>query len=472
MNKLQRWEGNIQHDLPSLEQLDVTGSSHLVPRENLLQLSTLKELHGVSIQKKCSSCSLIKNVTINSNSGKHRCEGSDEVLKVICTKCNPMKCSCVTHYFSNTSVTFSQYGFVIAKCKNRGKCRKFLSTKIITNPCMRRHLTIFAIVHIPVGIAGIVANTIAVVVIFTTQSLHKNVSLLLAANMAFSDLLMCIYAVSIVTIHLTISYDSFIRNIRSVCLPSGFLWFTSLSVSTCTSTLITIERFLAVFFVMNLSRRLRKTHASFCLLGIWLFTLGFAVFAVIKEYSTHNSFCVPGSSVAGSPKHMRFMTSFGCIAVMLSLTTIILYILIFITARRSSKAMKAKREFKMALRISILVFSNMACFILPVFINLILAFTGTYPKGVQVDGSGSVLKMALAMYIPSFCFNLNSLLNPLWYIFRNDKFKAVLKQRFCQIYHKMFGNCHKKNTVEHAIFYVEPDTEIKSLSRNKSETTF
>ena len=455
MNPLQQWLGSIDQDLTSLREIDVTGNSKWIPDKNVLQLKTLREIKGIYLGKHCSDCSLVRDSRIHNNTGNTKCNESKAISKGTCKVCNPVKCLCVTHYFANATVTFSQYGFVFSGCKTGDKCFESLSRKIITNPCIRRHVLPFAILQRPIGIAGILLNMIAVVNIFTTQSLRKNVSLLLAGNMSFCDLLMCVYSVSLTVVHSTISFDSFIRNIRSICLPFGFLWYVGLTVSAFTSTLLTIERYLAVVFAMKPSIRLRKKYALIFLFGVWLLCSGMALFALLEEYSTHNSFCIPGSSVFGSQKHMRFLMATASIGVILFLVTAILYIHIYIVVCRSSKTMRSKTEVRVSLRIAILVFSSMAFFFLPTFVTLILTFSGTYPKGVEVDGSGSGWEMALAMYFPSFCFNLNSFLNPLWYTFRNEKFKTVLRRRIIQGYLKVFGNCCKTTSIERAVFYVD-----------------
>ena len=442
MNPLQLWVGSIDQDLTSLQEIDVTGNSKWIPDKNILQLKTLREIKGVSLSKHCSDCSLVRNFSTRDSAGDTRCNESKAIVKSTCTVCDPVKCICVTHTFSNTTVTLSQYGFALSRCKNGNKCRDSLSEKIITNPCIRRHAVPFAILQCPLGIAGMVLNLIAVINIFTTQSLRDNVSLLLSGNMSFCDLLISAYSVSLAMVHSTISFESFFRNIRSICLPFGFLWCIGLTVSTFMSTLLTIERYLAVVLVMNPSIRLRKGCALICLLGVWLFCLGMALFALLEEYSTNNSFCIPGSSLSSNPKHMRFMIAGASAGVALFLVTVILYIHIYIVVHRSSKTVRQNTETKVSLRIAILVFSNMAFFFLPIFVTLILTFSGTYPKGIQVDGSGPVWKMALAMYFPAFCFNLNSFLNPLWYTFRNEKFRTVLKCRL-----KVFSKCCKTTLV-------------------------
>lgn len=104
----------------------------------------------------------------------------------------------------------------------------------------------------------------------------------------------------------------------------------------------------------------------------------------------------------------------------------LLYIHIFVTAKRAAQSAGVKRESKLAKRISVLVGSNVIFFIVPVLFLGITVISGSDLSVREVLGS-------MMDIIPSFCLSVNSFLNPVIHAFRTEHFKNVLKERLSVI---------------------------------------
>ena len=430
------WQGNVYDDMTSLKQVDVTGNNQWVPSTNVMQLTSLTEIIGASWNGHCSGCSLVKSAIFHANDSQPRCTRAEDIAQGTCTDCLPIKCVCTRHSYSNQSVGFARHGFVFAKCSHVKKCHSSLSTKRFDNPCVRRNAVLLSVIQYLIGFTGIILNLVTVFHILTSKCLRSNASMLLVSNMALCDLSSCLDAVIISTVLLAVPYDVFLDDVRAICLPLGVLWLVGISGSTIISSLLTIERYLAIVFAMKPSIRMRHKWAVICLLVTWTLVLGLASYSLAEELSTHNSFCIPGAATTESPKHLRFIIPIGILGMMLFAVNGFLYIHIYIVVHRSQQSMGIKRESKTAKRIATLVFTNMVFFFVPVLMTGLLVLSDTYPS-IQVDGKGEIWRMVVTSYFPVVCFNLNSCLNPLWYAFRNNKFKKKLRERLVYLWSQL-----------------------------------
>jgi len=119
----------------------------------------------------------------------------------------------------------------------------------------------------------------------------------------------------------------------------------------------------------------------------------------------------------------------GSLAFFSYLSTFILYIHIYIAAKRTAQTAGIKRESKLAKQIAILVFSNVFFFVLPLVISAVVA----------VDpGNHDVVYDQLTHALPGLSVCLNSFFNPLLYALRVARFRNVLKERFSQIRQNVF----------------------------------
>lgn len=438
-NPLKTWQGNVYDDMTSLKQVDVTGNNQWVPSTNVMQLTSLTEIIGASWNEHCSGCSLVKSVIFHANYSQPRCTRAEDITQGTCTECLPVKCVCTRHSFSNQSIGFARHGFVFAKCSHLRKCQNSLSAKHLDDPCVRKNVVLLSIIQYPIGFIGIILNLVTVFHILTTKSLRNNVSMLLLSNMALCDLSSCLDAVIITTVLLAVPYDVFLDNVRSICLPLGLLWFVGICGSTIVSSLLTSERYFAIVFAMKPKIRMRQKWAVICLLITWAIVLSLATYSLAEELSTHNSFCIPGAATNESPKHLKFIIPIGIIGMMLFVLNIFLYIHIYIVVRRSQQNMGIKRETKTAKRIAVLVFTNMMFFFVPILMTGLLVISDTYPS-IQLDGKGEIWRMVVTLYFPVVCFNLNSCINPLWYAFRNKKFKERLKERLVYLWSQLLSS--------------------------------
>ncbi|EDO36237.1 predicted protein [Nematostella vectensis] len=135
-----------------------------------------------------------------------------------------------------------------------------------------------------------------------------------------------------------------------------------------------------------------------------------------------NTFCVPIDPSRENPYTFHFSTSLTLFAIILYLTTIPLYIKIFLFVRSNQLQRGVRKEGALAKKIAILVLSNMVFFFLPVFFAALLLLA---PKMFE---DFSMINMSLlTATVPTILTSINAMCNPLLYAFRHGHFIRALK---------------------------------------------
>ena len=254
--------------------------------------------------------------------------------------------------------------------------------------------------------------------------------MLLVCNMAVSDILNSFYTVSIV-IARKVPYLRYLIFMGIFCKFVWFIWSLGQFALITTTLLLTVERYLAIVFVMNPDRKLRSGRALRCIAVSWILaiTSSSLPFVGIGTY-THNTFCIPFRTHRDnyySYELTIFMSIFG---ISQYLITIALYVHIFVFVKKAGSVSGNRREHAIAKRIALLVFSDTIFYLMPILIGVIWFLTS-----ITWDMSPST-KGIVTGALPLLLFSFNNLLNPLFYAFRNNGFLRALKGRLLRLYPK------------------------------------
>lgn len=426
-NPLRSMNGNLSGLFPSLSVLYVTGIGHWVLEKAFFQLPMLKHVSKLllsfrEVYTPCQRCSLNRRNFSWSPRGHYvRRRG----------------CHLYINSVNNLSVVVQTLNgtYFHVECKNNIKnninklCKHRLHfySYSVGNTCWQTTLTAVNCQSF-VGSLAALLNLVVFLNIVTSRTLRKNVSMLFVCNMALSDLLLGIYIMHIGIYLNSLSFMDIHNKSLENCLKIGFLWMLGQAGSIITSFWLTIERYLVIVFSLKPNVRITRRMAMILISVCWLVAVFLTGFALHYNYFSNTFLCVPlRLDYNIDIRHpFTFTLTIGSVAILLYMCSFLLYIHIFVTAKRAAQSAGVKRESKLAKRISVLVGSNVIFFIVPVLFLGITVISGSDLSVREVLGS-------MMDIIPSFCLSVNSFLNPVIHAFRTEHFKNVLKERLSVI---------------------------------------
>ena len=421
-NDLTFWEEEFVAYLPSLASLDITGNS-VFPRRQILQSLSLEEIKGVTWNDDCTNCKLLRNGDVSGI--KFPEDLTIEDLK----SGGFMKglrgdCRADEYSVKNTSMTFAKHGFFPACVAQKESC---FHSEISVTPIHRCWETDNNILNAEflIGTLGVLLNVTVFVNIFSKKSLRNNVSLLLMSNMAISDFMISVYSVALTSAR-QLTYVKFLPTMPTLCRCLGLLWLLGQVVTVMTSVLLTLERYFAVTHFARPTKRMTLRRACTGIVCCWLVALVLALLPLVGVgVYTSNTYCVPIRPRRDIPYMFEFSVGLTLLAIVLYSVTLPLYLKMYLFVRsRVRQRARVNHESALAKRIALLVISNMLFFIFPVMVSLLWLASDT------LQNLPTSIESVLTGVIPTVCFSINSLINPLLSAFRHDRFKKALRERF------------------------------------------
>ena len=414
-NPLRSFTGNLSGLLFSLTWVDATGIVDWIPENIFLRLRMLKEIIGWGSgwrEKMFCNCSLYrKNVTWSPEPTilrNHRC---------FVSKITVNNHSFAVNMLNNTD--FASYCsknlYIDATCKAGFGYFSYS----VDNPCWGAQLLALNCQSFLGGLA-VLLNLVVFVTIITSKSLRKNVSMLFVCSMALSDLVLGVYFICIYIYLTSSSYFYLYVNSRSNCFKFGWLWVLGQAGSVFTSFFLTFERYLVIVYSMNQDVRITRRMAMMLITSCWLS----AIFLTGYSLYQNSILCIP-MAFSAKPSLIihSFTISVGTLAILCYLITVIFYIHIYITVKRTAQDAGIKRESKLAKNIARLVSTNAFFFVLPVSCVSVMEMVGS-------QNINAVVIEFLSTVFLLMCLSLNSCFNPILHAFRTDIFTRVLKERF------------------------------------------
>ena len=472
-NDLRVWEVNPTNELQELKKLDVTGNEHWLHSEQLLQLSNLTTVDGVHLSQYCQECSLCKRMTddINSScsrdpwlSSPHDWEWHDEIQY-------------------GRALDFIKLGFW-PRCLADNVC---MVDQVLLPFCISVYdVTRKAFFALYVtGSAALLVNIAVVVFLVVHKSLRNDLAVRLLLNVAVCDALIAlvinIYTrfnfVEMYMEHLLdelqgndYGYDAFTKKWMKLVNIIGPILTCAVASHVFGSGISMLDKFLKIVFAMKPDARLERKTAVVLLVFSWSISATFAVLPVfgIGEMTYTDWFDsiplpVDGRRIddEGRWKHtVGFAAGSQIALVILQLASFLLYVPIFIVAKKSAANVGMKRETAIARKIALLICTNIIFFTAPVVIGV---FQGAVLMNLLNDTnddwrSRTLAKVQWTLFLlqvfPVLCFSINSLLNPFLYALRHPNLKQQLNPLLCRCWaatRECFGTqrqnlrCHTGN---------------------------
>lgn len=262
-----------------------------------------------------------------------------------------------------------------------------------------------------VFLLALLGNSTVIFITIMRRS-RMDVSRFLICNLAVADLCMGIY------LGLLAIVDASTRgNFRSYgvewqlsdgCKTAGFLAVLSSETSVFTLTVITVERYIAITHALDVTKKMSLKKTSVVMLIGWGFALISATLPLFKvsDY-TKFSVCLPFET--RDTKSLVYVTSILSLNGSAFIVILTCYIKIY-SAIRGSNAWNTN-DFKTAQRMSLLIFTDFACWAPITLLSLAAAFGSDFVS----------LKQAKIFTV--FVFPLNSCANPFLYAIFTSQFK-------------------------------------------------
>ncbi|XP_073231332.1 probable glycoprotein hormone G-protein coupled receptor [Porites lutea] len=317
-----------------------------------------------------------------------------------------------------------------------------------------------------VGTVALVANLVVIIVMLTSDR-RLNVHRFLMSNLAFADFCLGLYIFILVCVSLDTSgeYYNHVKawQYGAGCKITGFLAVFSTELSVYTLTVITVERFFAIVYAMEVNYRLSLRKAVKIMISGWLFAFLMAIIPLAGVNSYQRvAICLPFDSDTKSA------LAFVGIALVLNLGAFLviggLYTKMFqvVVGPGPVDGGPQRNDAKVAKRMALLVFTDFVCWTPIAFFGLVAAL---WKPLIGVKES----KFLLVFFFP-----LNSLCNPFLYAF----FTKAFKREFFSLLSR-FGFCKTralryKGTLSSLIYsrsrtkrstIAEDDTRSKRISQ-------
>ena len=288
---------------------------------------------------------------------------------------------------------------------------------------------------------------------------------IVVGNLAVADGIMGIYLLIIA------SADTLYRNqyayyaeewqTSAICKIAGILSVLSSEASVFFMAAISIDRFLCVLFPLSPFKLNHKSAKCISAL-IWIITFVLSVIPMMVSdiqdtFYGRSSVCLALPLTSGRPKGWQYSVAIFLGLNFVAFAVILLsYVCIFIAIKLSSIQsgvgnQRRSQEYKLALRMSILVFSDMCCW-MPIIIMGLISVT----ESAEIPGTSYA-------WIAVFVLPLNSALNPYLYTFS-------ARQKSSQ---KTYGGTKKGQTVSMAVtnqsFVADSDASLAKVTIGKKQ---
>nr|AAN01360.1 thyroid-stimulating hormone receptor [Clarias gariepinus] len=295
------------------------------------------------------------------------------------------------------------------------------------NPC--EDIMGFSFLRVSVWFVSLLAVFGNSVVLFVLLTSHYklSVSRFLMCHLAFADLCLGIYLLFIASVDLYTQSEYYNHAIDwqtgPWCTVAGVISIFASELSVYTLTTITLERWHAINFAMQLDRKLHLSHASAVMLVGWILSLLLALMPVLGVSSYQKvSICLPMSTENLLDQvYILFMLVINIVAFVVICAC---YIKIYYAVHNPTYT-SASKDSSIAKRMAVLIFTDFLC-IAPISFYAISAALD-HPL-ISISNS----KILLVLFYP-----LNSCANPFLYAvftkaFQGDVFILLSKIGLCE----------------------------------------
>lgn len=121
----------------------------------------------------------------------------------------------------------------------------------------------FGLAYLVIFSIGVFGNLLVIVVVMRTPSMKEQVTNLFILNLAFSDIVMCLFAVPFTPLA---SFTGRWLFGEVLCILFPFSQGVSVYISTLTLTIIAIDRFVVIIYPFRTRMQVSPFHLAFCII--------------------------------------------------------------------------------------------------------------------------------------------------------------------------------------------------------------
>ncbi|XP_023268423.1 thyrotropin receptor-like [Seriola lalandi dorsalis] len=277
-----------------------------------------------------------------------------------------------------------------------------------------------------VSLLAISANLLVMFILLTSRQ-KLSVTRFLMGHLAFADFCMGMYLLIIASVdlythshyyHYAIAWQT-----GSGCNLAGTLSVFASELSVYTLTLISLQRWHAIFYAMRPDRNMRLRHAAVLMLVGWLLC---AVLALLPLFGVSSyqrvSICLPMDTETTAAQ--AYVVSILMINIMAFMVVCLCYLHIYCMVH-NPQHQSSRCDTSMAKRMAVLIFTSFLCLAPICFYGLFAAFH--QPLMTLTDS-----KVLLVLFYP-----LNSCAHPFFYViltkaFHRDILMLLSRMGLCQ----------------------------------------
>ena len=425
-NDLRKWKVNLENELQSLNNLDLTDNEHWLPSEQLLQLKNLTTIKGLTLSKHCKNCSLVKpHANADEDTSSSKCWSYQELG--------------------------SPSGWPLYDQIQYGKALDFIKLEFWPT-CLCDHTCYIDQYYFPfyqalfdvivkatsflyaIGSLALLVNITVILVIVFHKSIRGDLAVWLILDIAVCDVLISLFTV------LCARYRGMWLDFLFKELEGNSYYFQSqlikhrnilgpivtcaLLSEICGSFILTLEKFLKIVFAMKPDIRFGKRGVILLLILSWSLSVTYAVLPVFNVGMTYSKDEIP-TDEGNAPIGIARVTQI--LVVIIQLTSCALYIPIFIVAKRSGANVGIKREAAIAKKITLLVFTNFIFFVVPAVFHIFRDELWHLQDNKTLT-QNQWIYFAADGVLSLCCVSINSFLNPFLFALRHPKIKQQLHQ--------------------------------------------
>ena len=447
-NDLRDWKVNPTNELQGLRKLDVTGNEHWLPSEELLQLCNLTTVEGVRLSQYCQDCSLFKKTRMSSPIGF---PWPDEIPygKAL----DFIKLGFWPTCLADDVCWIDQYDLPL-----------FTS---VTDVTIKSSFALYA-----TGSVALLVNIAVVVFIIFNKSLRNDLAVRLLLNVAVCDALIALVSILYSTFNSTQMYIqhlldqlqgndngyAFENKMKKLDNNMGPILTCAVASHVFGSGVSMLDKFFKIVFAMKPDVRLGRKTAVVLLVFSWSLSATFAVLPIFQIGGmTYSDLSTPlPTDITDDGMKQRIGFAFGSqiTLVIFQLASFLLYVPIFIVAKKSGANVGVKREAAIARKIALLLCTNFIFFTIPVVLGVSqraiyveVDFSSVLDHGWRSRALAEVQwTLFLLDMFSVLCLSINSLVNPFLYALRHPKLKQQLNPLLSRCWsatRECFGNLRR-----------------------------